>query len=104
MAKAPTPFETMALGYEAWLLWFEASTVILLRLMLLTQGGPGAQSEAWRMVSEKWAAGLALGFGCATGTGGRTPYTAARRTMRHLRGRATANRRRLTRPPGQSKA
>ena len=48
------PWLTLSMR-NAWLAW-EAQSVIALRLMRLGLGGPKAQSEAKRMVSDKFAA------------------------------------------------
>ena len=97
MAARTNPYAMATLGLEAWRLWFEASSVITLRMVVLAQGGPRAEREAWRMVQEKWVANMLLGMDWANGKGGRTPEIAASKTMRHYRTRVSANRRRLTR-------
>jgi hypothetical protein len=47
-------------GFYAWSLGLEASSVIALRTLKIAIGGPTAEAEARRMVSEKIEAGLAL--------------------------------------------
>ena len=96
MTARTNPFAMAMLGYEAWQLWFEASSVITMRMVLMAQGGPRAENEALRMVQEKWAANMLLGLDWAGGRGGRTPHTAAKKTMRHYSTRVSANRRRLS--------
>ena len=46
----------MRLTHDAVMLGLEAQRVIGLRLIKLSSGGPAAQAEAFRMVSEKSAA------------------------------------------------
>jgi hypothetical protein len=61
----------MRLTHDAVMLGLEAQRVIGLRLIKLSSGGPTAQAEAWRMVSEKTAAlaeaGLTLARGAQLG-------------------------------------
>lgn len=57
------PWLTLSMR-NAWLAW-GAQSVIALRLMKLRLGGPKAQSEAKRMVSDKFA-GLAEAQAMAT--------------------------------------
>jgi hypothetical protein len=47
-------------GFYAWSQGLEASSVIALRTLKIAIGGPTAEAEARRMVSEKIEAGLAL--------------------------------------------
>ena len=78
----------MRLTHDAVMLGLEAQRVIGLRLIKLSSGGPTAQAEALRMVSEKTAAlaeaGLTLARGGSAGS-------VIRRYRTHVR----ANKRRL---------
>jgi hypothetical protein len=62
----------MRLTHDAVMLGLEAQRVIGLRLIKLSGGGPAAQAEAFRMVSEKTAAlaeaGLTLARGGSAGS------------------------------------
>jgi hypothetical protein len=82
-------------GFAAWSLGIEASTVIALRTMKMAAGGPAAEQEAQRMISEKIEAGLDLQTKALTGGLGFTPESAANRTLAHYRRKVRANRRRL---------
>lgn len=84
------------IGFGAWRLGLEASTVIGLRTLRLAQGGASAQAEAQRMVTEKMAAGAALAGLAVTGGLGGTPVQASARTLAHYRRHVRANRRRLS--------
>ena len=68
----------------------EAQRVIALRLMTLAAGGPGANREARRMVTEKIAASADAAATLATGG---TPQAVLRRTRTIMR----ANKKRLLR-------
>jgi hypothetical protein len=94
--KRARPNRWIGIGFDAWLLGLEASTVIGLRTLKLAQGGAEAQAEAERMVREKLEAGLALQALAATGGLGATPASASARTVAHYRRRVRANRRRLS--------
>ena len=78
----------MRLTHDAVMLGLEAQRVIGLRLIKLSSGGPAAQAEAFRMVSEKSAAlteaGLALARGGSAGS-----------VIRRYRTRVRSNKRRL---------
>jgi hypothetical protein len=76
---------------SAWSLALEASTVIALRTVKLAAG----EAEARRMFSEKIEASMALQALALTGGLGRTPHSAAARTLAHYRRKVRANRRRL---------
>lgn len=75
---------------ESALLALDAQQVIGLRVMKIAGGGPAAQSEAVRMITEKVAAAAE-----AVGTLPIDP--SGRRAVRRYRTRVKANRRRLTR-------
>ena len=83
------------MGFDAWRLGMEASTVIGLRTLKIARGGAHADAEARRMVSEKVDAGLALQTQAFTGGLGATPASASARTLAHYRRKVRANRRRL---------
>lgn len=85
----------IGIGADAWRLGLEASTVVGLRLLKIARGGPAAEVEAKRMVSEKVGAGLALQTLALTGGLGMTPAKASARTLAHYRRKVRANRRRL---------
>ena len=87
----------LTIGFDAWALGLEASFVVGARAIKLMAGGPAAQAEAHRMISEKMAAGLALQAKALTGSLGMTAPSAASKTLRHYRARVRANRRRLAR-------
>ena len=84
-------------GFYAWSLGFEASYVIALRTLKIASGGPAAEAEMRRMVSEKIEAGLTLQALMLTGGLGRSAHTAAAKTLAHYRRKVRANKRRLTR-------
>jgi hypothetical protein len=86
----------LGIGWDAWRLGMEASTVIGLRTLKIAQGGAAGQAEAERMVSEKVQAGLDLQALALTGGLGTTPASASARTLAHYRRRVNANRRRLS--------
>ena len=86
----------IGIGFDAWRLGLEASTVIGLRTLRLAQGGEAARLEAERMVSEKVDAGLALQALAMGGGLGLTPARASARTLAHYRRKVSANRRRLS--------
>ena len=85
----------IGIGFDAWRLGLEASTVIGLRTLKIAQGGAAGEAEAQRMVSEKVKAGLALQTVALTGGLGLTPASASARTLAHYRRKVSANRRRL---------
>ncbi|MGH6963683.1 MAG: hypothetical protein ACREE0_04310 [Phenylobacterium sp.] len=85
----------IGIGFDAWRLGLEASTVIGLRTMKIAQGGAAGEAEAQRMVQEKIDAGLALQALALTGGLGMNPATASARTLAHYRRKVSANRRRL---------
>jgi hypothetical protein len=84
------------IGFDAWRLGLEASSVIGLRTLKIAQGGAAGRAEAERMVSEKVEAGLALQALAIAGGLGTTPASASARTLAHYRRKVKANRRRLT--------
>jgi hypothetical protein len=84
------------IGWDAWRLSVEASTVIGLRTLKIAQGGAAGRAEAERMVSEKMQAGLDLQALALAGGLGVTPASASARTLAHYRRKVNANRRRLS--------
>ena len=87
----------LGLIMDTWSLGMEASSVIGLRTLMFATGGPDAQTEAARMISEKMVAGMELGAMAWTGSLGLTPQDAAAKTVAHYRREVRANRRRLSR-------
>ncbi len=86
-----------SIGFDTWLLGFEAASVIGLRTLKIAAGGTAAVREADLMLREKLEATAQLQMRVATGTLGRTPAAAARGTVAHYRKKVRANRRRLAR-------
>jgi len=86
----------LRIGMDAWSLGLEASSVIGLRTLKIAAGGPAAEAEAQRMVSEKVDAAMALQIKAMTGGLGFTPPGAAAKTLAHYRRKVRANRRRLS--------
>jgi hypothetical protein len=78
----------MRLTHDAVMLGLEAQRVIGLRLIKLSGGGPAAQAEALRMVSEKTAALAEAGLTLARGG-------SAGRVIRRYRTHVRSNKRRL---------
>ena len=74
------------------MLGFEANQVIMLRLMKIGMGGPAAQKEAARMVTEKFAAAGVAGQQIALGRPLKTVVSGYRKKVR-------ANVRRLSNKP-----
>jgi hypothetical protein len=85
----------LRIGFDAWALAFEASSVIGLRALKIAAGGASAEAETRRMFSEKFDAGLALQAKALTGGLGSTASSATARTLLHLRRKVRANQRRL---------
>jgi hypothetical protein len=83
------------IGMDAWALAAESNMVIAQRLMTMAFGGPAAAKEAERMVAEKVAANMALGFDLMTGKHGSTPEQVMSGSLQHYSRRVVANRRRL---------
>ncbi len=86
-----------SVGFDAWLLGFEAASVIGLRSLKMAAGGKAAFVEADLMVREKMESVATLHWEAATGRLGTEPGTAARRAVAHYRRKVRANRRRLAR-------
>ena len=85
-----------SIGFSAWALGVEASSVIALRTLKIAQGGEAGTAEAERMVREKMEAAAELQRLAFTGGLGLTPATAAKKTLAHYRRKVRANRRRLS--------
>ena len=83
------------IGFNAWSLGVEASSVIALRLLKIASGGAAGEAEARLMIDEKIQAGLDLQTMALTGGLGLTPHGAATKTLAHYRRKVRANRRRL---------
>ncbi len=84
----------IGIGFDAWRLGLEASTVIGLRTYRIAWGA-GGEAEARRMLIEKVDAGLVLQSMALRGALGSTPASATARTLAHYRRKVRANRRRL---------
>ena len=80
--------------FDASLLWADAATVMMLRAWRMMGGGPAAQREAKRMMSEKVEAGFEFAGAVAAGKVA-TPEGAATKAMATYGKRVRANRRRL---------
>ena len=87
----------LRLGHDAWMLGAEAATVMTLRTMKIAAGGPAAEREARRMVSEKVEAAQALQVMALTGALGVTAPSVVDKSLQHYRRKVRANRRRLSR-------
>jgi len=90
-----SPYSWIRFGTDVWLLGFEATNVIALRMMRLAAGGPLADAEAQRMVREKMLALWTLQSRAMIGAW--TAPKVARGSLRHYRKVVRANRRRLSR-------
>jgi hypothetical protein len=76
--------------YQATMLSLEAQRVIALRMMKIAGGGPGAQAEASRMMTEKIAESMAVAATLLRGGTGEAVVAQVRRRVR-------SNSRRLSR-------
>ncbi len=90
--KNPNWFD---IGMDAWVLAAESSIVIAMRMGSLALGGPAAAREAERMLSEKVAANIALGFDLISGKLGTSPEAILSRSIAHYSKSVVANRERL---------
>lgn len=96
--NTPSPTDMMQLGFDAWRLWADASSVIMLRSARMMQGGAVAEREAKLMVDEKMEAGAMLGFTMwPLLASGAAPQAFAKAAIGHYQKPVGANRRRLTR-------
>lgn len=91
--KSPNWF---GIGMDAWALAAEANIVIAQRMGALAFGGPAAVTEAQRMISEKVAANIALGFDIAAGKHGMSPESVLSGSIDHYARKVVANRKRLS--------
>ena len=80
--------------FDASRLWADAGMVVALRSWRMMAGGPAADREARRMVSEKVEAGTELAVALAGGRV-RSPEAAARKALKVYGKRVRGNRRRL---------
>jgi hypothetical protein len=79
-------------------LGMESQMIIMHRLWRLQAGGPMAQREAARMVSEKTIAAAAEAFAVSLAlAAGKSPLSAMESTVKSYRKKVAANRRRLGR-------
>ncbi len=85
-----------SLGWDAFQLGLEASTVIGLRSMKIAAGGAAADTESKLMVQEKIDAAMSLQTLAMTGALGLTAPRIAARTLAHYRRKVRSNRRRLS--------
>ena len=83
------------ISMDAWVLAAESNMVIAMRMGSLAVGGPTAAREAERMVSEKVAANIALGFDLMTGKLGSSPEAIMSGSIAHYSKSVVANRKRL---------
>jgi hypothetical protein len=86
----------LRVGVDAWVLGLEAASVIGLRTLKITKGGPAADAEIRRMVAEKVDAAMALQMKTMTGGLGVDAAGAAAKALAHYRRKVRANRRRLS--------
>lgn len=84
------------LGYNLFSLGLEMSSVIALRSTQIALGGPGAEKESTRMVSEKLQALADLQMMFLTGQMGSSAPAALTKTVSHYRRKVRANRKRLS--------
>jgi hypothetical protein len=83
--------KTMQMGLEA-------QSVIALRMMRFATGGPAAQTEAFRMIIDKVAAGFEMQAAAASAiTSGQKESVIAGEVLGVLKKRVRANKRRLSR-------
>lgn len=87
----------VSIGFDTWLLGFEAASVIGMRTLKLATGGSAAVREADLMMREKYESAVLMNWQAVTGQLGTTPATATRMTVAHYRKKVRANRRRLSR-------
>jgi hypothetical protein len=85
-----------ALAYKTAQLGFEAQNVVALRLMRLAAGGTSSQTEARRMINEKFAAFADAQIAdSAAVLAGRPASVVSERILRTYKKRVRANQRRL---------
>ena len=83
------------LMFDATRLWADAGMVVALRSWRVMAGGPAAQRELERMLSEKVEAGFELA-GLLAGGRVKSPAGAARKALRVYGKRVRGNRERLS--------
>ena len=84
-------FKTMQLGWDA-------QNVVALRMLRMASGGPRAQTELNRMVTEKVAAAAEANLAAATSVmAGSEDHVIAGKVLRVFKKRVRANKRRLSR-------
>ena len=94
MTRPNPPAEWSRLMTDAARLWRDAATVVALRSWRLMAGGPAAERELQRSVSEKVEAGFELAGALASGRA-TDPAAATRTALRVYGKRVRDNRRRL---------
>lgn len=95
MTRSKAASEWSAIIFDASKLWADAGMVVALRSWRVMAGGPAADLEMKRMVSEKTEAGLELAEALAGG-GVTSTEAAARKALTIYGKRVRANRKRLT--------
>jgi len=90
--KTPNWFD---IGMDAWALAAESNMVIAMRIGSLALGGPNAAREAERMVTEKVAANITLGYDLMRGKLGSSPEAIVSGSIAHYSKTVVANRKRL---------
>lgn len=91
------PASLPELMLDLWMLAGEASIVVGLRSLRMMGGGPVAQREGQRMISEKIAVNMTLWSAVMAGGIHQSPEAAGKRVVAHYRTPVRANRRRLSR-------
>jgi hypothetical protein len=85
------------IGADAFRLWADASSVVMLRSVRMMQGGVTAEKEAKLMVDEKLRANAMLGFAMwPLLVSGAAPEALAKAAIGHYQKPVGANRRRLS--------
>jgi hypothetical protein len=88
-------YQWMETNQRVYSLAFEASAVIMLRMLRLAWGGAASQVEMRRMFNEKIVAAFELNTRAMTGSLGQSAEDIAAKTLSHYRRKVRANRRRL---------
>ncbi len=83
------------IGFDAWSLGVEVSSVIGLRALKIAAGGASAKAETQLMILEKIEVGWALQAKALSGALGLTPHSVTIRTLAYYRRKVRLNRRRL---------
>ena len=94
MTRTTAPADWSRLMFDASRLWTDAGTVLMLRSWRMMAGGPAAQRELERMLSEKVEAGFELA-GVLAGGRVKSPEAAARKAIGIYGKRVRQNCRRL---------